>query len=118
MAIDYARLKAWPFPDVKQSYTAEDAILYALGIGLGRDPTNADELRFLYEDGLAVLPTFAVVLGYPAAGCEIPEPASIGSRSCTASRSLCCTGRSRRRAKWPDALASTRSSTRVPARGR
>ena len=51
--------------DVKQRYSANDAILYALGIGLGRDPLNADELRFLYEDGLAVLPTFAVVLGYP-----------------------------------------------------
>src|SRR5438309_360434 len=73
MAIDYARLKAWPFPDVKQSYTAKDAILYALGIGLGRDPMNADELRFLYEDGLAVLPTFAVVLGYPGGWLRDPE---------------------------------------------
>ena len=73
MAIDYARLKAWPFPDVKQSYTAKDAILYALGIGLGRDPVNADELRFLYEDGLAVLPTFAVVLGYPGGWLRDPK---------------------------------------------
>jgi acyl dehydratase len=73
MAIDYARLKAWSFPDVKQHYTAKDAILYALGIGLGRDPVNAEELRFLYEDGLAVLPTFAVVLGYPGGWLRDPE---------------------------------------------
>src|SRR6266568_4802308 len=73
MAIDYARLKAWSFPDVKQSYTGKDAILYALGIGLGRDPVNADELRFLYEDGLAVLPTFAVALGYPGGWLRDPK---------------------------------------------
>src|SRR6266536_531915 len=73
MAIDYARLKAWQFPDVKQRYSAKDAILYALGIGLGRDPTDADELRFLYEDGLAVLPTFAVVLGYPGGWLRDPQ---------------------------------------------
>ena len=55
MAIDYARLKAWPFPDVTQKYTANDAILYALGVGLGRDPMDTEELRFVYEDGIAVL---------------------------------------------------------------
>jgi|ERR1051326_2263289 acyl dehydratase len=73
MAIDYARLKAWQFADVKQRYTARDAILYALGVGLGRDPVDAEELRFLYEDGLAVLPTFAVVLGYPGGWLRDPN---------------------------------------------
>jgi acyl dehydratase len=73
MAIDYARLKAWPFPDVTQRYTVKDAILNALGIGLGRDPTAADELRFVYEDGIAVLPTFAVVLGYPGGWLRDPR---------------------------------------------
>src|SRR5260370_20037627 len=58
MAIDYARLKAWSFPDVKQSYTAKDAILYALGIGLGPDPANAHDLPLLYAAGLPVPPTF------------------------------------------------------------
>jgi acyl dehydratase len=73
MAIDYARLKAWQFEDVKQRYSAKDAILYALGIGLGRDPVDAAELRFLYEDAIAVLPTFAVVLGYPGGWLRDPR---------------------------------------------
>jgi acyl dehydratase len=73
MAIDYARLKAWPFPDVTQKYTANDAILYALGVGLGRDPMDTEELRFVYEDGIAVLPTFAVILGYPGGWLRDPR---------------------------------------------
>ncbi len=88
MAIDYARLKAWSFPDVKQSYTGKDAILYALGIGLGRDPVNADELRFLYEDGLAVLPTFAVALGYPGGWCDAVAWTEQHGRAAVAARKL------------------------------
>jgi acyl dehydratase len=65
MTIDYARLKAWPFADVEHRYTARDTMLYALGLGCGSDPTDPDELRFVYEDGLLALPTMAVVLGGP-----------------------------------------------------
>ena len=39
-----------------------DAMLYALGIGLGSDPLNGDELPFVYENGLKAVPTFATVL--------------------------------------------------------
>jgi acyl dehydratase len=73
MTINYAQLKAWAFPDVKQQYTEKDVILYALGVGLGRDPVDAEELRFVYEDGLAVLPTYAVVLGYPGGWLRDPK---------------------------------------------
>jgi acyl dehydratase len=52
-------------PEVAQAYTEKDAILYALGVGLGRDPMNADELPFVYEKNLKVLPSFAAVLGWP-----------------------------------------------------
>ena len=38
------------------SYDADDAILYALAVG-----TDPEELQFLYEKNLKVLPTFAVV---------------------------------------------------------
>ncbi len=65
MPIDYAKLKAWPFPDLEHSYTAKDTILYALGVGCGADPVDRSELPFVYEDGLKALPTMAVVLGYP-----------------------------------------------------
>lgn len=65
MAIDVARLKAWPFKDIEHRYSERDTILYALGVGIGHDPMDRDALRFVYEDGLHALPTMAVVLGYP-----------------------------------------------------
>jgi acyl dehydratase len=65
MAIDYQQLKNKQFPDVVQTYTAKDCILYALGLGLGADPLDPDQLRFVYEDGLRMLPTMPVVLGSP-----------------------------------------------------
>jgi len=39
-----------------------DSMLYALGIGLGSDPLNAEELPFVYENGLKAVPTFATIL--------------------------------------------------------
>lgn len=65
MAIDPDTLLGWQFPVTEQSYEERDAILYALGVGLGTDPTDPQQLRFLYEDGLAVLPTMGLVLGHP-----------------------------------------------------
>ena len=73
MAIDYQKLKHWPFPEIEQSYTAKDTILYALGLGLGADPTDKDQLRFVYEDGLKALPTMAVVLGSVGPWSQNPE---------------------------------------------
>lgn len=73
MTIDYARLKSWPFADVEQSYSARDTMLYALGLGCGSDPMDPDELRFVYEDGLQVLPTMAVVLSRPDAWLTDPR---------------------------------------------
>ncbi|BBK34847.1 acyl dehydratase [Stella humosa] len=65
MAIDYDRLMARPFPERRHSYTRQDSILYALGLGLGADPVDPAQLQFVYEDGLKAFPTMAVVLGYP-----------------------------------------------------
>src|SRR3954454_13730505 len=65
MPIVYEKLLALKIPDVVQTYTEKDAILYALGVGLGHDPLNADELPFVYEKNFEVLPTFAAVLGWP-----------------------------------------------------
>ena len=39
-----------------------EAMLYALGIGLGADPLNLQELPFVYENGLKAVPTLATVL--------------------------------------------------------
>lgn len=74
MAIDYHRLMGWDFPPVRQSLTRQDCILYALGVGLGGDPLDPAQLRFVYEDRLAALPTMAVVLAYP--GFWVKDPAT------------------------------------------
>ncbi len=65
MAIDYQKLKNWPFQELVQTYTPKDCMLYALGLGLGADPLDAQQLRFVYEKDLQVLPTMAVVLASP-----------------------------------------------------
>lgn len=65
MAIDYESLKDWKVDPVEHLYSSKDAILYALGIGVGSDPCDENQLRFLYEKQLEILPTFPTVLGYP-----------------------------------------------------
>lgn len=64
MAIDYETLRNWRFDDVHHDYSHRDTILYALGLGFGADPMDADQLRFVYERALQALPTMAVVMGY------------------------------------------------------
>jgi acyl dehydratase len=71
--IDYDRLLALDIPDVEHTYTEKDAILYALGLGLGRDPMDEAELAFVYEKNLKALPTFAVKLGYTPFWLRAPE---------------------------------------------
>jgi acyl dehydratase len=65
MAITYERLKALQIPVVRESYGPQQAILYALGIGLGQEPTDARQLAYLYERELKVLPMMANVIGHP-----------------------------------------------------
>ncbi len=64
MPIDYERLMAYRPPEKTHSYTQRDTMLYALGLGLGSDPMDADQLRFVYEKSLQALPTMALVTGY------------------------------------------------------
>ena len=65
MTINYDKLLALQIPDAEHTYTNKDTILYALGVGLGHDPLDRDQLGFVYEKNLKALPTFAAVLGYP-----------------------------------------------------
>ncbi|MDB5417208.1 MAG: 3-alpha,7-alpha, 12-alpha-trihydroxy-5-beta-cholest-24-enoyl-CoA hydratase [Phenylobacterium sp.] len=44
------------------TYGEKDVMLYALGIGMGRDPMDERELPFVYEKALKVAPTAATVL--------------------------------------------------------
>ena len=65
MPIDYEKLINWKIPEVGQQFTRRDTMLYALGVGLGADPCDASELKFVYEQNLQALPTMAIILGYP-----------------------------------------------------
>ena len=65
MAIVTEKLLNLAIPTVEQTYAPKDAILYALGVGLGFNPIDRDQLDFVYEKNLKVLPTFAVVLAHP-----------------------------------------------------
>ena len=58
-------LIVWPFEERVQSYGERDSILYGLGLGLGSDPSDASQLRFVQERDLCAVPTMAVVLGHP-----------------------------------------------------
>ena len=65
MPIDYEKLINWKIPEVEQRLTRRDTMLYALGVGLGADPCDENQLRFVYEENLVALPTMAIVLGSP-----------------------------------------------------
>lgn len=74
--IDRDALLAWTFPDIEQIYSEDDTIRYALAVGMGADPVDERELRFVSETGgpPLVLPTMAVILGYP--GSWMADPAT------------------------------------------
>lgn len=65
MTIDYDALMNWKIPEAEQVLSKRDTMLYALGTGLGFDPMDEQQLRFVYEKDLQALPTMAIILGYP-----------------------------------------------------
>jgi acyl dehydratase len=73
MAIVYDKLMALQIAAAEQVYEAKDCMLYALGIGLGHDPTNEDELAFVYEKAVKVLPTMATVLAHSGSLVRNPD---------------------------------------------
>jgi acyl dehydratase len=73
MAIVYDKLMALSLEPAEERYTAKDCMLYALGVGFGHDPTNEDELAFVYEKNLKVLPTMATVLAHTGSLARNPD---------------------------------------------
>lgn len=66
MPLDPQRLFDYRIPDVDQTYSARDTAFYALSVGMGQDPLDRDQLRFVDPAAdMPALPTMAVVLGYP-----------------------------------------------------
>ncbi len=64
MSLNYERIMAYRPADIRASYGARDCILYALGIGLGMDPIDRQQLKFVYEKELVAFPTLATTLGW------------------------------------------------------
>jgi acyl dehydratase len=64
MPLDYDKLMATSVLGLPMSYCDSEAILYALGIGMGSDPLDRNELPFVYEQGapFRTVPTLATVL--------------------------------------------------------
>lgn len=74
MAIDYPAILTHTDNGQIFSYSDREVMLYALGVGLGRDPLNTRELPFVYEKELKVLPSFASVMAH---GCFKVRPLGI-----------------------------------------
>lgn len=73
--LDVDKLLGYNIPSVRQNLAPSDAAFYALSVGLGQDPLDERQLRFVDPArNLLTLPTFAVVLGYP--GFWLGDPAT------------------------------------------
>jgi acyl dehydratase len=66
MAIRYPEVLSIEEPGRTFSWSDRETMLYALAIGMGNDPGNADELRFVYEKNLKAVPTLATVVAWDA----------------------------------------------------
>ena len=66
MAIDHDKIMSLQTKDQEFSYGDRETMLYALGIGFGRDPLDANELNFVYERNLKTIPTMATVISWGA----------------------------------------------------
>lgn len=71
--IDPAKIVGKMIARNESTYRTEDSILYALGLGFGADPTDVDQLKFVYEKNIQTLPTMNLVLGYPGFWLKDPQ---------------------------------------------
>jgi acyl dehydratase len=66
MYMNLANVIARDFQPASQTYDWRDAALYALSLGMGTNPTDECELRYVYEGGEQhVVPSMCVTLGWP-----------------------------------------------------
>ena len=63
MAIDYGHLMSLESKGNVYRYGDQETMLYALGVGMGRDPLDGNELDFVFERGaLKTLPSMASIV--------------------------------------------------------
>jgi len=66
MMINIEKLNAFRVPSARQTLTPNDIALYALSIGMGRDPLDREQLRFVDPlQGPAVMPAMVLVMAHP-----------------------------------------------------
>ena len=65
MPIDITKAVGAELPAMTFSWSEDDIILYHLGIGAGVPPTEPQELRYVYEGDLHVIPTYATIPQFP-----------------------------------------------------
>lgn len=65
MPIDLAQAVGAELTGTTFTWSDQDVIVYHLGIGAGDPPTDPDELRYVYEGDLHVLPTYATIPQFP-----------------------------------------------------
>src|SRR5215510_7798591 len=64
MPVTYENLMSLKSMGDEFTYTDRDTMLYALGVGMSRDPMDEAELRFTYENDLKTVPTLATVIAW------------------------------------------------------
>lgn len=72
--MDVDKLMNWPHQDIVQTYTERDSIIYALGVGLGVDPLDKRQLKYVYEGArMEALPSLATILCHPGMWTSHPD---------------------------------------------
>lgn len=74
MTLDAEQLLGATMADTSAAWDDTRVILYHLGLGAGDPPTDPGELRYVYEDGLVVLPSFGVIPAFGAIGAVFDLP--------------------------------------------
>lgn len=63
--LQHDTVRAWDFGTLEHCYTERDTMLYALSIGLGADPLDSAQLRYVWERELLAMPSMAANLCAP-----------------------------------------------------
>lgn len=74
MPINVEKAMAAEIKPLAYEYTSKDVMLYALGIGMGNPSSDKDQLKFTFENGLKVFPTFGVVPPFPSLMSVVGHP--------------------------------------------